>query len=167
MSFLANFTNLCNSVGKSPTAVCREIGLSNATYTSWKKTNRVPSDKTLQKIAVYFGVPKEKLVSEEVKIDLTASIHGRVRVALKEPSESDVLRLYRKASPEARAFIRGYLVKSAEVETPIVAAVDKTAMVGVEKNPVVAAEIHPRIRGEMKSKAKGGVKVKVRSGGKK
>lgn len=160
MPFLANFTKLCNSIGKSPTAVCKELGLSNATYTYWRKNASVPSDKTLTKIATYFGVQKDDLLSEDVsfKENFTGSVRGRVRVALKEPSEHEILKLYRGSSPEARAFARQILEKSVEAETPVSAEV-----VDRPVSPIVAVK-RGSIRGEVSSKRGGGVKVKLREG---
>ena len=47
---------------------CRveKIGLSNAAATGWKKGKK-PSEVTLEKLAVYFGVAREDLTGEEQK----------------------------------------------------------------------------------------------------
>lgn len=62
--FKRNFINLCNATGKSPSAVCRAVGLSNATYTKWDD-NSVPHKATLIRIADYFGVTTEELLQDE------------------------------------------------------------------------------------------------------
>lgn len=62
--FKRNFINLCNATGKSPSAVCRAVGLSNATYTKWDD-NSVPHKATLIRIADYFGVTPEELLQDE------------------------------------------------------------------------------------------------------
>lgn len=63
-TFYKNFLALCAFIRKSPSYVCREIGLSNAAASGWKK-GKVPSDVTLEKLADYFGVPVETLTAEQ------------------------------------------------------------------------------------------------------
>ena len=62
--FKENFIKLCNKAGKTPTAVCAEIGLSNAAYSKWDEKS-VPHRATLLKIADYFGVPAGTLLEGE------------------------------------------------------------------------------------------------------
>lgn len=61
--FKENFERLCNAIGKSPTAVCVEIGLAHSVYSLWTEKT-VPRRATLIKIADYFGVTPESLVAE-------------------------------------------------------------------------------------------------------
>lgn len=60
--FWENFVILCNQIGKSPNAVCAELKLSNAAATHWKQGAK-PNSSTLQKIADYFGVTTEALLT--------------------------------------------------------------------------------------------------------
>lgn len=60
------FLNLCNSVGKSPTAVALEIGLSDAAPSGWKKGAK-PRDSVLNRLADYFGVTVDYLLSGNEK----------------------------------------------------------------------------------------------------
>lgn len=60
--FKKNFINLCNKKGVSPSAVCQQIGLSNATYSCWTDES-VPRKATLMRIADYFGVTVESLLA--------------------------------------------------------------------------------------------------------
>jgi phage repressor protein C with HTH and peptisase S24 domain len=62
--FKNNFIKFCNQKGESPTAVCRKIGLSNATFTCWTDES-VPRRATLQKIADYFDITVEELLRED------------------------------------------------------------------------------------------------------
>lgn len=48
------FKQLCDRRGITCNRAAKEIGLSNATPTKWKKTGATPSGDTLQKIADYF-----------------------------------------------------------------------------------------------------------------
>lgn len=60
MAFYENYVKLCNSVGKSPSAVAVELKLGKPSVTRWKN-GAEPRDATLQKIADYFGVTVEYL----------------------------------------------------------------------------------------------------------
>lgn len=62
--FKENFERLCNEIGKSPTAVCVEIGLAHSVYSLWTEKT-VPRRATLIKIADYFGVTPESLLAEK------------------------------------------------------------------------------------------------------
>ena len=64
--FYDNYLKLCAARQESPTAVSKKIGLSNAAATGWKKGKK-PSEVTLEKLAVYFGVAREDLTGEEQK----------------------------------------------------------------------------------------------------
>lgn len=64
--FYENYLKLCAARQESPTAVSKKIGLSNAAATGWKKGKK-PSEVTLEKLAVYFGVAREELTGEEQK----------------------------------------------------------------------------------------------------
>lgn len=64
--FYENYLKLCAARQESPTAVSKKIGLSNAAATGWKKGKK-PTEVTLEKLAVYFGVAREDLTGEEQK----------------------------------------------------------------------------------------------------
>lgn len=63
--FLENFEKLCKDKGVSPTGALLEMGMSNATYSNWKKRGSTPQGKNLQKIADYFGVSASFLLAGE------------------------------------------------------------------------------------------------------
>lgn len=65
-TFYDNYIKLCAVHDKSPTAVSKEIGLSNAAASGWKN-GKNPSAVTKQKLADYFGVTVEELTGEEQK----------------------------------------------------------------------------------------------------
>lgn len=67
--FKENFIRLCNKIGKSPTAVCKDLDLSNSVYTQWTETS-VPRKATLMKIADYFNVPVETLIKDNNENEL-------------------------------------------------------------------------------------------------
>lgn len=61
--FKQNFIKLCNDRGESPSFVCKNIGLSNAAFSTWTDES-VPRKATLMRIADYFGVTVESLTEE-------------------------------------------------------------------------------------------------------
>lgn len=60
------FTELCNERGVSPTKVCTDNGLSNATYSCWTD-DTVPRQATLLKFSKYFNVSVDYLLGKEEK----------------------------------------------------------------------------------------------------
>lgn len=63
MNFYERFVCLCNKVGKTPSRVAMEIGLSKPTVNRWKNGS-CPTDATAMKIAEYFGVSIQELTGE-------------------------------------------------------------------------------------------------------
>lgn len=61
--FWENFCSCCQKHSKTPNAVCKELGLSNATATKWKNGS-VPQNRTLKKIADYFNVSIDYLLGK-------------------------------------------------------------------------------------------------------
>ena len=62
--FYENYVRLCNSLKKTPSAVALEIGIAKPTVTRWKNGS-FPNSATLYKIADFFGVTVEELISEQ------------------------------------------------------------------------------------------------------
>lgn len=62
-AFYTNYVALCAKVGKSPSAVAEEIGLSRTSPNGWKK-GKLPRDATLAKLADYFHISVAELLSE-------------------------------------------------------------------------------------------------------
>lgn len=59
--FYDKFVNLCAAIGKKPTPVAQELGISKGTAASWKRRGNDPTDAYLAKIANYFGVDADDL----------------------------------------------------------------------------------------------------------
>lgn len=57
------FEQLCNRSGVTPYRVCKETGLTTATISNWKAGRYVPKQDKMQKIANYFGVSLEYLMT--------------------------------------------------------------------------------------------------------
>ena len=63
--FFDIFKLLCEKKGVSPKKATEDIGLSNSITTKWKKTGAPPKGDTLQRIADYFGVTTDYLLTGE------------------------------------------------------------------------------------------------------
>jgi len=64
--FYENYVRLCNSVGKTPSAVALEIGIAKPTVTRWRNGSK-PNKATEIKVADYFGVHVSELTGEGQK----------------------------------------------------------------------------------------------------
>lgn len=62
--FYDNYVRLCNSIGKTPSAVAIEIGVSKSIVSRWKNGGGA-TDAVIQRVADYFGVTVEALTNEE------------------------------------------------------------------------------------------------------
>lgn len=60
------FIDLCNERKESPTAVCKALGLSAATFSCWTDES-IPRRATLQRMADYFDVSVDYLLGKEEK----------------------------------------------------------------------------------------------------
>jgi repressor LexA len=72
--FYDNFARLCAEAGKSPTAVTKDLGFSNAAASHWKN-GKSPTAKSLQKIADYFGVTVNDLLSDPGDTPAPSKLH--------------------------------------------------------------------------------------------
>lgn len=63
--FFDIFKDLCEKRGVSCKRAAEEICLSNSITTKWKKTGATPGGETLEKVAEYFGVTTDYLLSRE------------------------------------------------------------------------------------------------------
>ena len=73
--FFDVFKALCDEKGVSPKRAVLEMGLSNSTATRWKKTGCKPNGETLNKVADYFGVSVDYLLTG--KKDAVSAKDGR------------------------------------------------------------------------------------------
>ena len=65
--FWQNFKRLCDKAGKSPNRVASDCGFSNAIVTGWKK-GALPQERSLRKVADYFGVSISDLMAEDEEL---------------------------------------------------------------------------------------------------
>lgn len=69
--FYDNYVRLCNSIGKTPSAVALEIGIAKPTVSRWKSGSK-PNHATVLKVADYFGVSVSDLLDEKEKTTVLA-----------------------------------------------------------------------------------------------
>lgn len=84
--FFDVFQMLCKRRGKSPTGVGLELGIAKTTVSGWKNRGNVPSGDVLQKIADYFDVSVDFLITGDKEkeppagdsVDPRQSMHDRI-----------------------------------------------------------------------------------------
>lgn len=64
--FFERYAELCKSTGETPNSVAKTIGASSGSVTAWKNGTE-PRNKTLSKIADYFGVSTDYLLGKETE----------------------------------------------------------------------------------------------------
>lgn len=122
MSFYQSYLKLCNSIGKSPTAVATSIGISRTSVNRWKNGS-TPTDANILAIADYFGIAPDYFVAEETPIpkselDTKYSFldeHGRsvVDAVLELEYQRCTVRTKNKVTEMPRPTIRHYLSRPA------------------------------------------------------
>lgn len=105
-TFYDNYIKLCAAHDKSPTAVSKEIGLSNAAASGWKNGKK-PSAVTKQKLADYFGVTVEELTGEEQKEKPRTA--GEIDLSGLSPEDAELIRKIMAASDAKKNAIRALL----------------------------------------------------------
>lgn len=89
--FYLNFVRLCNSIGKSPSAVAEDMGLQRSSVTRWANGS-APRKATVEKIATYFGVDSKELTGEEQKEKLApggSELDARFDALLSQMTDAD------------------------------------------------------------------------------
>lgn len=64
--FFERYAELCKAVGETPNSVAKTIGASSGSVTAWKNGTE-PRNKTLSKIADYFGVSTDYLLGKDTE----------------------------------------------------------------------------------------------------
>lgn len=92
--FYKNYLMYCQKVGKSKTAVAKQIGVTSKSVTGWQN-GAIPRNGTLKKLADYFGVTVDDLLADNKK-------EPAGQGELDDESMVELTELMRKASPEKR-----------------------------------------------------------------
>lgn len=112
--FYDNYKKLCLAIGKSTTKVGNELGISSGTVSAWKN-GRTPTGAMLQKVANYFNVSSDYLLTGEEPeyvayrtADEDVLIFDAIDALRREDLRRLVLRLS-KASDEEIRKVHGFL----------------------------------------------------------
>lgn len=89
--FWENFIKLCSQVGKSPTSVVSELGISRGSVTHWR-SGKVPLHATLLKIADHFGVTVDYLLGKEKAPDIKSN------AIILDPAKTRMVPVYESVS---------------------------------------------------------------------
>lgn len=105
--FWDNFVRLCNQAGKYPNTVAAEVGVkSTGTVTGWKNGAN-PRQTVLLKLADYFGVTVDDLLSEQKENPTSVAADGV------DELDKEALDIMHQLPPEKRAaglaMLRGLL----------------------------------------------------------
>lgn len=100
--FFDTYSALCASVGKKPSTVALELGISKSTVSNWKKGGHTPQAAQLQKIADYFGVTVDSLLGKE---KAPTAGQGDERNAVLTEGEEALLALFRRVPTDKQKLV--------------------------------------------------------------
>lgn len=90
--FWTRFNSECERIGRKPNALREELGVSSATLTKWKN-GAMPSSRTLNTLASYFGVTSDYLLgkSEErtVRLDELEGVDFALSGEIRDMTENE------------------------------------------------------------------------------
>ena len=95
--FWENLLSLCAKNSTTPSAVCKKLGLSNATATHWRQGAQ-PNPSTLKKLADFFNVSVDYLLVKEKKP--SAESEELIRKLLNTPSNKATVVMFGGDGPK-------------------------------------------------------------------
>lgn len=90
--FYENFAFYCTKIGKSESAVAKDVGITSKSVTGWKN-GALPRNSTLKKLADYFGITVEELMGTKKE---PAGMDGL------DKQMQEIVELLNSATPEQR-----------------------------------------------------------------
>lgn len=106
--FFDVYKKLCEEHNVTCSRAAQEMGINKGTVSVWKKKGTSPQAAQLQKIAEYFGVSADYLLSMDKKENLTSGAADEV-----DELDKEALDIMRQLPPEKRAaglaMLRGLL----------------------------------------------------------
>jgi len=104
------FIQLLQSRGITTYAVAKATGISQATFTDWKSGKSSPKADKLKKIADYFGVPVDYLLTGENRIEKPVGGNAdELSVLQKNPKFKMICEKLSALSPEALEIARAQI----------------------------------------------------------
>ena len=113
------FEKLCKENGVTIYRVGEDTGIKNATFSGWRRGLYTPKRDKMQKIADYFEVPIEYLMTGEMPNEEYYSPEAK-EIMQDIHDREDLRALFhvaKKSSPEYVAFVREFLEKMVEKES--------------------------------------------------
>jgi len=112
VNFYNNFVKYCNNIGKKPSTVAEEIGLSRSLVTRWKSGSGI-TDATAQRIADYFGISVDELYNGKEEKEKSPTTEDELAEELQmlrdDPDARAVLRSMKGLKPEQVLLLRQWL----------------------------------------------------------
>lgn len=90
--FKKNFIDLCNKKGEAPSAVCRKVGITPATFSGWTEQTK-PRQATLYRISDYFGVTPEYLLRDNETVSSRAAKESAIREEIDDMTPEELAKL--------------------------------------------------------------------------
>ena len=111
--FYDNYIRLCEKIGKSPSAVAIENGITKSNVTYWKKGRNMPSDVTLAKLAAYFGCTVSDL-KDDIEQKEKPTIHGEPLPKITQDLLADIQKLNLDEQQAMWAVVQAIISKRGE-----------------------------------------------------
>ncbi len=102
LTLLDRIRELMEQSGINAKQLTTELGISNSSFTDWKKGKGHPSLETVKKIADYFNVSIDYLVNGE-------EFSGAIVLDFSNSEDKELLDKFHALSPELRAKLLGYI----------------------------------------------------------
>ena len=103
MTFINRLNSLLSENGITKNKLATDLGLGSGTIATWEKRGTIPKGEHLSRIANYFGVTVDYLISDSDVKEKTPAISES---DLTE-EELELVRMFRSLSEESKAIIMG------------------------------------------------------------
>lgn len=109
MALVLNIQSLCGKHGISIPLLEKELGFGKGSVYKWDKNS--PSIDKLQKVAEYFNVSIDSLISEEMNLSIDLSTQPKetqleiAKIIMTEPTIEEVIKKLNSLPPEKREVI--------------------------------------------------------------
>ena len=107
------FKSLCELKGISISQACKEIGIKPSAATNWKTRGGTATVETCQKIADYFGVSVDYIMTGEIPSLKNPGIVIHTQPTKEEKKAIQLYEKYQQATPEVQKMV-DYLLKSSQ-----------------------------------------------------
>ena len=102
--FYENFAFYCTKIGKSESAVAKDVGITSKSVTGWKN-GALPRNSTLKKLADYFGITVDELMGtkkEPAGMDGLDDVKKQVVELMDDMSQEEIDALFTLLKSKAK-----------------------------------------------------------------